>query len=237
MTGSRTVLALQHLAFEDAGLVETACRARGFAFDYVDVPRAGVDGIDPLGPDLLVVLGAPIGVYQTEAYPFLNAEIAFVRQRLEAGAPTLGICLGAQLMARALGGEVRPGPQPEVGYAPIAPTDAAASGVLAPLAEVNWQVLHWHGDVIAPFDHIDVLASSAPTPVQAFTAGPAMLGLQFHVEVEPADIESWLVGHARQLSTTEGVDPVSLRAQAHEIGAEVAAAGRKVIDGWLDGVL
>ncbi len=234
MTGG--ALALSHVAFEDAGLIGAVLGARGMALDYVDVPRTDLSRLDPLAPELLLVLGGPIGVYETDAYPFLAPEIALIRARLEADRPTLGLCLGAQLVAVAMGGEVKPGPGKEIGYWPPL-LEAADAGPLGPLADVGWRVLHWHGDQIAPPPGAVVHASTAMTPVQAFSRGPRALALQFHLEVEPAAFESWLVGHAHEIATTRGVTAQGLRAQAATHGAGVAAAGRRVIEGWLAGAL
>jgi GMP synthase (glutamine-hydrolysing) len=224
------------VAFEDAGLIAGVCADRGLAFEYVDVPRTDLSRLDPFAPELLVILGGPIGVYEAEAYPFLAPEIALIRRRLAADRPTLGVCLGAQLMAVALGGEVKPGRAKEVGYwPPLTPEPDA--GPLEPLAEVGWRVLHWHGDQITALEGVVVHASTGVTPVQAFSRGPRALGLQFHVEVEPAAVESWLVGHAHEIAATPSVSPEGLRAQAAAHGALVAAAGRKVIEGWLERAL
>ncbi len=235
MSRRRQAVALRHVAFEDAGLIEAAAADAGLELDYVEVPRADLTRLDPLAPELLIVLGGPIGVYETGSYPFLDIEIALIRARLQADRPTLGICLGAQLMAVALGGEVGPGPVKEIGYAPIVP--AADPGPLAPLADAGWRVLHWHGDQISPPPGVSVHASTAATPVQAFSRGPRALGLQFHIEVEPDALESWLVGHACEIAATKGITPEGLRAQAREHGADVAAAGRAVVQGWLAGAL
>jgi GMP synthase (glutamine-hydrolysing) len=237
---ARRALALRHVAFEDAGLIAAATAAAGLALDYVEAPLADFSRIDPLSPELLVVLGGPIGVYETEAYPFLVPEIALIRARLEADRPTLGVCLGAQLMAVALGGSVGPGPAKEIGYwPPLWPGEDP--GPLAPLADVGWRALHWHGDQISPpaeaSSGVRVHASTSLTPVQAFSRGPRVLGLQFHLEVEPEALESWFVGHACEIAATRGVSVEGLRSQARAHGALVAAAGRRVIDRWLAGAL
>jgi GMP synthase (glutamine-hydrolysing) len=141
--GSRTAAVIRHVAFEDLGIFREVLAARGYAVRYLE---AGVD--DLAGPlasaDLAVVLGGPIGVYETERYPFLVTELRALERRLAAGRPTLGICLGAQLIAAALGARVYPGGKKEIGWAPVALT---AAGRASPLAALEGRpVLHWHGD-------------------------------------------------------------------------------------------
>ncbi len=230
----RTVLALRHVAFEDAGLLAPLLAQRGAALTYAEAPTMDWAGLDALTPDVLVVLGGPIGVYETGAYPFLELEIAAIRARLEADRPTLGVCLGAQLMARALGAQVRPGPVKEIGYAPVQLTQAGAASPLAALADAEGRVLHWHGDQMDAPAGCDVLAHNVVTPVQAFARGSRQLGLQFHIETPPDALEAWLVGHAAEIAATPGVSPPALRAQATAHGAGVAAAGRTALSAWLD---
>src|SRR5690606_8012508 len=99
-------VALRHVAVEDLGSIEPLLIALGHDVHYVDVPVADLNAIDPLAPALLVVLGGPIGVYERDSYPFLDTELALIERRLAARKPTLGICLGAQVMASALGARV-----------------------------------------------------------------------------------------------------------------------------------
>ena len=140
-----TVLALRHVSFEDLGVVAPVLANRGLVARYWD---AGVDPVSELedaDPALLVILGGPIGARDEALHPFLDAELALIRRRLDAGRPVLGVCLGAQLIARALGGGLRAG-DAEIGWAPVDLTAAGEASVLAPLAGVP--VLHWHGDRI-----------------------------------------------------------------------------------------
>ncbi len=229
-----TCIALRHLTFEDAGILEDIFSARGIKLTYVEAGLAALDRAALMDADLLVVLGGPIGVYETDEYPFVVDEIAALRAHLDRRRPTLGICLGAQMIAAALGARVAPGPAKEIGYAPIDLTEEGKRSVLAPFAGVD--VLHWHGDNLDLPPGAVCLASTKVCPTQAFTIGTHVLGLQFHIETKPQKLESWLIGHAVELSKS-GISPSSLRAQAKRSGEATAAAGRRTLDAWLDGAL
>lgn len=232
MSHARRCLAIRHVAFEDAGVLAEVLAARGWRLDYCEAGVAPIDAARVSDPDLLVVLGGPIGVYETRDYPFLTAEIEAVRARLAADGPTLGVCLGAQMMAAALGARVAPGPAKEIGYGPVELTPAGASSALAPLAGV--EVLHWHGDNLDLPQGCARLAFTQACPTQAFARGARALGLQFHIEAQSAQFEKWLIGHAIELARA-GVDPNALRAQAARCGAATEAAGRRILNDWLDG--
>src|SRR5580704_15775337 len=116
----RTALAITHVAFEDLGTLGVELTDSDFNIEIIDACTADLRAIDAIGSDLLVVLGGPIGVYDRDSYPFIDAEIELLSSRLAAQKPTLGICLGAQLMAAALGARVYPGSRgKELGWAPI----------------------------------------------------------------------------------------------------------------------
>jgi GMP synthase (glutamine-hydrolysing) len=228
---TKACLAVRHVAFEDLGVLGPLLSARGYDVRYHD---AGLDSFAAdtlIAPDLVIVLGGPIGVYELDAYPFITGEIAAVAARLAADKPTLGICLGAQLMAAALGARVAPGPAKEIGWAPVTLTDLGRASVLAPLGASP--VLHWHGDNCELPAGCRRLAATSHCPVQAFTRMPSQLALQFHLETEPARFESWLVGHAVELAKA-GLDPRDLRQQARTIGPAVREVGRGVLSAWLD---
>jgi GMP synthase (glutamine-hydrolysing) len=228
---AKTCLAVRHVAFEDLGLLGPLVAARGYEVRYHD---AGVEPFEPqtlLAADLVVVLGGPIGVYEADAYPFVTNEIAAVAARLQSNKPLLGICLGAQMMAAALGARVAPGPVKEIGWAPLTLTPAGKASVLAPLGENP--VLHWHGDNCELPAGCERLASTAHCPVQAFSRTPAQLALQFHLETEPARFETWLIGHTVELGKA-GIDPREVRRQVHTLGSATRELGGKVLAAWLD---
>ena len=117
---SSRALAIIHVAFEDLGSLGIELTHAGFDIEVVDACTANLRAINALDPDLMVVLGGPVGVYERDAYPFIEVEIDLLRSRLAAKRPTLGICLGAQLMAAALGARVYPGMNgKELGWAPV----------------------------------------------------------------------------------------------------------------------
>ena len=211
-TMSKSAVALRHVAFEDLGSLAPVLSALGYKVTMLDVGCDDVTGSIALDADLLIVLGGPIGVYEVDTYPFLAAEKAVIRARLDDRAPTLGICLGAQLIASALGGDVAPGPGKEIGFAPLALTSAGTTSPLRHLDGVS--VLHWHGDVASLPAGAECLASTALCHNQAFSIGSNILGLQFHAEVDPTGgFERWLIGHACELAAA-GIDPRHLRAEA-----------------------
>lgn len=229
---SRKAIAIRHVHFEDLGTFAAPLRAAGFEIEYRDVGNEDYLHFDPVEPELLVVLGGPIGVYEDEAYPFVAAEAGALRARLAADRPTLGICLGAQLIARALGARVYPSGIKEIGFAPLTLSTAAAASPLRHLEGIP--VLHWHGDTYDLPPRAECLASTPAIVQQAFARGRNVLGLQFHPEAETgAAFECWLVGHACELAAA-GLSVSDLRADARRFGPSLKAAGAAMLAEWLE---
>jgi GMP synthase (glutamine-hydrolysing) len=192
---SRHVLVLQHAPWEGPGLVARALADR--AGDVPVVVRGVVDDPDPDLPDPaalagLVVMGGPMGADDDARHPGLAAERRLLAAAVDAGVPVLGVCLGMQLLARALGATVHAGHGTEIGFAPV--EVVGADPVLAPLGTTP-TVLHWHGDAVELPAGATLLARTGVTPVQAFRAGSAV-GLQFHVELDEALLGDWLASPA-----------------------------------------
>lgn len=225
----KTAVAIRHLAFEDLGLIEPWLKHRGWRIVTYD---AGVDElwkIDLSQVDLLVVLGGPIGANDDTPYPFLAEEVDLIRKRLESGRALLGICLGAQLMARALGAAVAPMGHKEIGYGPLSLTSRGSS---SPLARIGGQpVLHWHGDQFEVPDGCASLAATSACPHQAFMVGEHAMAWQFHLEVDAERIEQWLIGHTGELQQA-GIDIAALRKAAHQYRAGLAQALGAVMADW-----
>ena len=165
---------------------------------------------DPLAPDLLVVLGGPIGAYEEALYPFLATELRLLERRLAAGRPTLGLCLGAQLMARALGARVYPGARKEIGWGALSLAPAGKESCLRHLD--GTRVLHWHGDTF------DLPARRAAPRVerrspqnQAFAWGARRWRSSSTRRPRGAALERWFVGHALEIAPTPGVTVEALR--------------------------
>lgn len=230
----KTALVLRHVPFEDLGLLAPLLLQRGYAVRMHDAGAGPLaDCLHP-EPDLLVVLGGPIGAFDEAAYPFLADTLALLGERLARRQPVLGICLGAQLMARALGAGVAPMGHKEIGFAPLALTAAGERSMLAPLAR-GTPVLHWHGDQFGIPAGAQGLAATPLCPHQAFALGTHALALQFHLEADLSRIEQWLVGHACELAAA-GVDLHALRAGARENAPALAQAAQAVFGAWLDGI-
>jgi GMP synthase (glutamine-hydrolysing) len=229
----RTAVAIRHVEFEDLGLLAPLLTRHGFATSYLDAPTNGDTWRVARDADVLVVLGGPIGVADTDAYPFLRTELELVGDRLARDRPTLGICLGAQLLAVACGGSVRAAGTAEIGYAPVTLTDAARGSVLEPLEGVP--VLHWHGDVISTPPELPPYASTPLCQNQAFARRTNVLGLQFHLETDSASLERWLVGHAYELGA-RGISVPDLRDDAARYDEQLASRAQQVFEAWLSGL-
>jgi GMP synthase (glutamine-hydrolysing) len=228
-------VAIRHVCFEDLGSFAGALAARGFELRYLE---AGVDdlaGFDPLVPDLLVVLGGPIGAYEENIYPFLTDELDLLKRRLAADRPTLGLCLGAQLMARALGARVYPGPTKEIGWIPLALTEAGRASPVAHLDGAQTSMLHWHGDTFDLPEGATLLASTAICRHQAFSWGRGALAFQCHPEARAATMERWFIGHANELAGAKLSVP-QLRADTARLGTALEIQGTRCFAEWLDGL-
>jgi GMP synthase (glutamine-hydrolysing) len=235
---SPKAIALSHVAFEDLGFLAAPLVERGFEIHSIDVPCATFPILEADSCDLLIVLGGPIGVYDQLDYPFLTDEIALIRALLLARKPTLGICLGAQLMAAALGARVYPGTNgKEIGWSTIQSLPGPACPEwFAPLLTPDLPVLHWHGDTFDLPAGAQHLAKSDLYPNQAFAIGNFALGLQFHPEVTAAGLERWYVGHSCELSAA-GLTVAKLRSDTKQYAAALQQAATIFWNRWLDYIL
>jgi GMP synthase (glutamine-hydrolysing) len=199
---------LQHVAVEGPGRIAAALARAGRVARPVRLDRGEPVPVGPQGLDGLVVLGGPMGVADTAAHPHLRAEMDLLADCVEAGVPVLGVCLGSQLLAAALGAGVRPSGSLELGWLPVQHLPAAAGDpLLGPLPD-PFTALHWHGDTLDLPIGATPLARSERTELQAFRAGDTAYGLLFHLEAEPGQVA----------------------AMARAFPADVAAAGLEASD-------
>src|SRR3546814_419265 len=158
-----------------------------------------------------------MGVYEIDKHPWIPHELERLRARIAADRPTVGVCLGSQMIAAALGARVYPGPVKEVGFAPVTLTDAGRASPLAPVGDTP--ILHWHGDTFDLPEGATLLASTAHYANQAFAKGPNLLALQCHPEVDGEGLEDWLVRADRYLAAA-GTDAATIRADAARLGPD-----------------
>jgi GMP synthase-like glutamine amidotransferase len=182
------VLAFRHVPFEGAGRLESVLAQRNIRLDYADLYIPGAQAPDISAYSGLIFLGGPMSA--NDDLPHLRQEMEWIAQATASGQPVLGICLGAQLLARTLGVRVFRNPIKEIGwfdlhFTPAAATDSLFTGL------VSQPVFHWHGETFDLPQGAACLASSARCLHQAFRFGKKQYGLQFHLEVTPAMIAEW----------------------------------------------
>jgi GMP synthase (glutamine-hydrolysing) len=230
----KSAFVIRHVAFEDLGTFAPVLDAMGYAVSWHEAGQKPLTIREAVRADLLVVLGGPIGVYDSDAYPCVHEEIDAVRQRLAADAPTLGICLGSQIMAAALDARVYPGTNgKEIAWSPLQLSDVGAAGPLAEIGPQHTAVLHWHGDTFDLPPQARLLASTKQYPHQAFSVGRRGLALQFHPEVSKAGLESWFIGHTLEIGMTPGVSVAQLRADTARHAPTLAQCGPRFFRRWL----
>jgi len=230
---SRRAVVIRHVAFEDLGSFAEPLARHGYRVDYLEAGMDDLGGDEVRNADLLIVLGGPIGAGDERQYPFLAAELRLLERRLGDDRPTLGICLGSQLMARALGERVFGAGRKEIGWSPLSLTEAGRASALRHLAPEKTAVLHWHGDT---FDLPRGAVHLAATPAcenQAFRWGAGGLALQFHPEATPAGLERWFIGHTLEIETTPEVSVERLRESTRRLGPALLTQGPAFFDEWL----
>ena len=227
----KRALIIRHVPYEGVAGYREPIEAAGYHVDRIDVADPAFASLDLTEPDLLIMMGGPMGVYEADAHPWIACQLRRLALRLAADRPTLGVCFGAQMIAAALGAKVYPGPAKEVGFHPVTLHTPAADGPLRHIAEVP--VLHWHGDTFTLPEGVELLASSHLYAHQAFSRGPNLLALQFHAEMgEDERFETWLDQWPESVAEAGGCVN-SLRAAHEAHGPGAVAAGRAMIAHWL----
>jgi GMP synthase-like glutamine amidotransferase len=214
------VLVFRHVPFEDIGLIAPALEARSLRLAYSDAYGAPGPQPDWRSAAGLLFMGGPMSA--NDDLPFIRQEIAIIQEAVASGMPVLGVCLGAQLLARALGARVCPNATKEIGWAPVHWTEAAASDCLfAGLASPE-MLFHWHGETFDLPGGSEWLAWSQACRHQAFRIGASAYGLQFHLEVTPGMIADWCREDANAGDLNEVSAPIDPFAHSQRLAALAA---------------
>jgi len=234
---NKVVNVIRHLAFEDLGSFSSVLEAGGYQVNYHEAGVDDISSLDPVSDDLLIVLGGPISVNDNDMFSFIDDEIALLRKRVAADKPTLGICLGAQLIVRALGAQVFPGPFKEIGWYDLALTEAGEQSALRYLDGRHCAMLHWHGETFDLPEGAVLLASTENYQHQAFSYGNKVLALQFHPEITQRGMERWFIGHIGEIMQTEGIEVNQLRDETQMKANQLEVQGELFFNSWLNEVL
>lgn len=205
----------QHVPFEGPGSIEPALSAAGYTLGHTRFFETACLP-DPKAIDLLVVMGGPMSVNDEREFPWLIAEKQFIRAIIEAGKPVLGICLGAQLIASAMGAPVYKNKEKEIGWFPVVGIPVAGNETFNFPAQL--EVFHWHGETFDLPPGAARLARSAGCENQAFQLGARVIGLQFHLEMNPELLSAMIEGGRDEL--------VASRYVQTEVEILTAAPGR-----------
>lgn len=228
------VVVFRHTVSHGVGTFAHALEKSGCRYHYVDTYHEDISGYHALDPDLLIVMGGAPGVYQADLYPFLKEEMKIIEQRLKENMPTLGVCLGAQMMASVLGAKVYPGSRgSEKGWFPIKITPEGMKTPVRHLDQSLTSMVHWHGDTFDLPKEAVLLASSDKYQNQAYSWGDCALGLQFHSEATPHILKSWFVSSV--VDAVSGViDLPTLREETdRRIGTLMTQTEKFMIE-WLE---
>jgi GMP synthase (glutamine-hydrolysing) len=217
------ILVFRHDPLEDLGTLRPALESRGFGVNCIEMfeDGASVPPIDAAAG--LVFMGGPMCA--NDGLPFLRRELELIRQAVNLGIPVLGICLGSQLLAKALGGTVYKSRVAEIGWFQIEITAGGESDPVFAQLQGPLPVFHWHQDTFDLPAGANLLATAPSCPNQAFRLGRSVYGFQFHPEMTPAMIEDWQ-RHAKMCGeAVETIDP-ELHAQ------DLARLCDRIVEGW-----
>lgn len=241
MTKLKTVNVIRHLAFEDLASFESVLEINGYRINYIEAADLSLNPedlsqLDPLSDELLVILGGPISVNDAALFPFIEAEINMLSKRIKQDKPTLGICLGAQLIARALGANIYAGKEKEIGWSKLSLTVSGEQSALRFLGEEHCSMLHWHGETFDLPEKAELLASSQAYENQAFSYGDKILALQFHPEITQHSMEKWFIGHIGEIMQTDDVSVEKLRDDTRQYANQLEVQSELFFNSWLNQV-
>ena len=231
------ILVFQHVQFEPLGTLDPILRESGIRVRYVNFGREP-DSMPSLdGYAGLIVLGGPMNADDVVNYPNLQNELTLIQEALERDIAILGICLGAQLLAKALGGTVRKGPVREIGWYDVDVTDEGQRDPVLSAFGAQSEVFQWHEDHMDLPECVVHLASSSLCPAQAFRYGDHAYGFQFHLEVNKLLVERWLSEPVNQEGLHDEhniIDPEQIKAQMVHSMEPLMALSKITFSRWIE---
>ena len=230
----KTAVAIRHVAFEDLGSWEKLLR-KFYKIQYVDAVDSDITLLKNEDIDLLVVLGGPIGVYQEQEYPFIETEVSLLANRLNIDLPTLGLCLGSQLMAKALGAKVYPNHIKEIGWHTLNLTTNGQNNYVKYLSSEHTSMFHWHGDTFDLPKGAELLASTSNCQNQIFSWGKNGLAFQCHPEITAKHLEYWWIGHAAELGHSN-LSVNHLRNESLKFSEQLETQAARCLLAWIESI-
>jgi GMP synthase (glutamine-hydrolysing) len=231
------ILVFQHVPYEPLGTLDPLLKEAGFRIRYVNFGRDPHQRPSLEKYEALIVLGGPMNAHQIDTWPNLLTEVDVIREAVDSGMSVLGICLGAQLLAKALGGRVSRNEAREIGWYDVQLTEAGRSDPVISTFSATQKVFQWHEDGISLPEGADHLASSPASPVQAFRFGERAYGFQFHLEVDASLVERWLtVADNQPLLAEEAgrVEPDAIRRQTAQWIDGLQDLSRSTFSRWIE---
>ncbi len=231
------ILVFQHVPYEPLGTLDPLLKEAGFRIRYVNFGRDAAQRPEVDKYAALIVLGGPMNADQIESFPNLATELEIIQEAVVREMPVLGICLGAQLLAKALRGSVAPNPVREIGWSDVLLTDAGMSDPVLSTFAASQRVFQWHEDGIGLPPGAIHLARSPHSEVQAFRHGETAYGFQFHLEASASLIERWLtVPDNQAVLSEEGdrIDPDGIRAQLPLHIDDLERQSRQTFSRWIE---
>jgi GMP synthase (glutamine-hydrolysing) len=231
------VLVFQHVPYEPLGTLDPLLKGSGFRIRYVNFGREPASRPTLDGYEALIILGGPMNSDQIDSYPNLITEVEIIREAVDRNMSVLGICLGAQLLAKALGGAVSRNEVREIGWYEVEMTEAGLRDPVLSCFAPTQEVFQWHEDGITLPPGADLLASSSASPVQAFRFGTHAYGFQFHLEANRPLIDRWfsVPAHREVLLQEEGhIDPEAISKQADTSVRRLERLSRDTFSRWID---
>ena len=231
------VLVFQHVPYEPLGTLDPLLKGAGVRLRYVNFGRMPEQRPALDRYEALIILGGPMNADQIDTFPNLLTEVSLIREAVERDMTVLGVCLGAQLLAKALGGKVMRNETREIGWYEVQLTEAGRSDPVLSAFAQSQEVFQWHEDGISLPRGVACLASSPASPVQAFRYGERAYGFQFHLEADLPLIRRWLTVPAHQATLREEagkIDPEAILRQAETSMSPLEALSRETFSRWID---